>query len=66
MHFALTKDEVGLGRIMYNTDRPYFIARDPDGYCPHLERETFSCRVWDHRPERCRRYDCRQEPELPY
>ena len=66
MHFALTKQEVAEGRIHHNTERPYFIARDPDGYCPHLIRDTLGCGVWDNRPQRCRRYDCATEAQRPY
>jgi len=57
--FALTKEEVKLGLVKTNPDKPYFIARDEDKYCPHLERDSFDCSVWDNRPLRCRRYDCR-------
>ncbi len=66
MHFALTKQEVHEGRILHNTQRPYFIARDPDGYCPHLVRDTLSCSVWENRPVRCKRYDCATEAQRPY
>lgn len=62
--FALTKEEVKQGRIQYNTKRPYFIARDMDGYCPHLDRETLICTVYEERPLRCRRYDCRDDPDV--
>ncbi|MDH5183255.1 MAG: YkgJ family cysteine cluster protein [Gammaproteobacteria bacterium] len=56
--FALTKQEAEKGIAEYNQQRPYFIARDKDGYCPHLDRKTFSCAIWYDRPLRCRRYDC--------
>lgn len=63
--FALTKEEVAAGRIAYNTERPYFIARDPtDGYCPHMDRATCQCTVWEERPLRCRRYDCSDDPNV--
>lgn len=56
--FALTPAEAKAGVIQYNRDRPYFIARDADGLCPHLDRDSLQCQVWDRRPLRCRRYDC--------
>ncbi len=59
--FALTKDEVAHGHIQHNPARPYFIARDEDGYCPHMDRQSFGCTIWEHRPLRCRRYDCRDD-----
>lgn len=63
--FALTKDEVAQGHIMYNKERPYFIARDKnDGYCPHMDRQTYRCQIWESRPLRCRRYDCRDDNDI--
>lgn len=56
--FALTPAEVALGVIKHNPDRPYFIARDDDGLCPHLDRKSLQCQVWEQRPLRCKRYDC--------
>lgn len=62
--FALTKEEVEKGIVKWNPKRPYFIARDEDGYCPHLNRETLKCEIWDDRPLRCRKYDCRKDPNI--
>ena len=61
----LTKDEVEAGYVQYNEERPFFIARSPDdGYCPHMDRETYACKVYENRPLRCRRYDCRDDSEV--
>ncbi len=62
--FALTREEAARGDIAWNRARPCFIARDPDGYCPHLDRDSLACTVWDRRPLRCRRYDCRDDPAI--
>jgi len=63
--FALTKDEVEVGLVQYNDKRPFFIARDAhDGYCPHLDRDSYQCTVYDNRPLRCRRYDCENDPAV--
>ncbi len=62
--FALTKEEVRKGRVLYEKNRPYFIARDSDGYCPHLDRNSLVCTVYEERPLRCRRYDCRDDPDV--
>jgi Fe-S-cluster containining protein len=50
--------------VQYSRRRPYFIARDADGYCPHLDRRTLACTVREERPLRCRRYDCRDDPGI--
>jgi len=60
--FALTKEEVQKGKIKYDPKRPFFIARDEDGYCPHLDRQTLKCTIWSDRPLRCRRYNCTNDP----
>ncbi|NWF76234.1 MAG: YkgJ family cysteine cluster protein [Nitrospirae bacterium] len=62
--FALTKKEVEKGIIKWNPKRPYFIAHDEDGYCPHLNRQNLLCEIWNDRPERCRKYDCRKDPNV--
>ena len=63
-HFALTKEEVKKGHLKHNPARPFFIARDDDGYCPHLDRSSLRCTVWSDRPLRCRRYDCKEDPQV--
>jgi len=58
LNFALTRDEAALGLIRHNPSRPFFIARDEDGYCSHMDRRSYACTVYEDRPLRCRRYDC--------
>ncbi len=62
--FALTRQEAEQGVVEYNRDKPFFIARDDDGLCPHLDRDQLQCKIWDNRPLRCRRYDCRNDTEV--
>ena len=59
--FNLSKQDVDEGVIEWNPDNPYRIAQDSDGYCRHLDRETYRCRVYQHRPLPCRSYDCRND-----
>jgi hypothetical protein len=35
-----------------------FVAKDADGYCTHLDRGSYLCRVWERRSRVCRGYDC--------
>jgi Fe-S-cluster containining protein len=58
--FALTQEETKQGIVKYNAERPFYIARDADGYCPHLDRTSFLCSIHEKRPLRCRKYACRQ------
>ena len=62
--FALTKDEVKKGKIRHNPDKPFFIARNADGYCIHLDTSALTCTIWEDRPLRCRRYDCSGDDQV--
>ena len=59
--FALTRDEVQKGIIKHNPEKPFFISRNTEGYCTHLDHNSLECTVWNDRPLRCRRYDCRED-----
>ena len=56
--FALTQEEVNRGFFKYSAERPYYMARDADGYCHYLDRKTFQCSIHEKRPLRCRKYAC--------
>lgn len=62
--FALTQEEAKKEFYKYNTEKPFYIARDTDGYCPYLDRTTFKCGIHDKRPLRCRKYACPQAKKL--
>lgn len=64
LDLALSRQDVEEGIIQWDLSRPYLIARDPDGYCRHLERGTCRCTVWQHRPIPCRGYDCREDKRV--
>lgn len=38
-----------------------FIEKDADGYCVHLDRETYGCKIWKERPEVCRQFNCNKD-----
>ncbi len=57
--FALSQQDIDEGLIQWDFGRPYLIAHGEDGYCVHLDRETFECTVREHRPVPCRGFDCR-------
>jgi Fe-S-cluster containining protein len=59
--FALTKKELQKGTIQWNPKRPYFIAREDDGYCYHFDRTSLKCTIWEDRPRRCQKYNCVKE-----
>jgi Fe-S-cluster containining protein len=56
--FALSRQDVKEGIVSWEFARPYLIAHDDDGYCVHLDRNTFQCSVRKHRPVPCRGFGC--------
>ncbi len=57
--FALSRQDVEEGIIMWEFGSPYLIARDTDGYCVHLDQKTYTCTVREHRTVPCQGFDCR-------
>jgi Fe-S-cluster containining protein len=57
--FALSKQDVEEGIIRWDFTRPYLIAHGDDGYCVHLDRETYMCAQREHRTVPCRGFDCK-------
>ena len=62
--FPLSRQDLNEGIIRWDTQTPYMIAQDADGYCSHVERGSCQCGVWPNRPLTCRTYDCRQDPKI--
>ncbi len=58
--FALSRQDVKEGIIQWEFGRPYLIAHDTDGYCVHLNRDTYKCTVYEHRTVPCRGFDCQE------
>jgi len=57
--FALSQQDVGEGILRWKFGRPCLIAHGDDGYCVHLERNSYQCAVYENRPVPCRGFDCR-------
>jgi Fe-S-cluster containining protein len=64
LRFALSKQDVEEGVVKWDFAHPYLIARGPDGYCQHLDRERLGCSVHAQRPVPCRGYDCREDKRI--
>jgi prolipoprotein diacylglyceryltransferase/Fe-S-cluster containining protein len=64
LRFALSRQDVEEGLIKWDFANPYVIARGPDHYCQHLNRQQLNCSVHAHRPMVCRSYDCRQDQRI--
>jgi len=57
--FALSRQDVEEGIVRWDFGKPYLVARDDDGYCIHLDRETYKCKVYENRPVPCRGFNCK-------
>jgi len=42
----LSRQDVEEGVIRWEFGRPYLIAHGADGYCVHLDRESYRCTMW--------------------
>ena len=62
--FALSKHDVQEGVVKWDLGQPYLNARDDDGYCVHLGKDTCQCTVYNQRPIPCRGYDCRKDERV--
>ncbi|CAG0953832.1 hypothetical protein METP3_00370 [Methanosarcinales archaeon] len=57
--FALSRQDVEEGIIRWEFGRPYLIAHGDDGYCAHMDRNTYKCTVREQRTVPCRGFDCK-------
>lgn len=58
MEVPLTVGEVEAAAVRWDLARPYFLRRDDDRRCVHLDRPTGRCGVYAGRPQTCRNYSC--------
>jgi Fe-S-cluster containining protein len=61
--YALSPQDIREG-IRWCLSKPFMNARGADGYCIHLQRDTLSCNIYEHRPTVCRQYDCRNDRRI--
>ena len=61
--FALSLQDIHEG-IRWSLGKPFMNAREEDGYCINLERDTCKCRIYKQRPAVCRQYDCRNDRRI--
>lgn len=64
LSFALSRQDIEEGTVKWDLGHPYMIAKEEDGYCVHLEKTTYRCRIWKNRPVPCRAFDCRADKRI--
>lgn len=64
LKFSIAKQDVEEGIVQWDQVWPFSIARERDGRCVHLDRETCRCTLREHRPVICRTYSCRNDKRI--
>jgi Fe-S-cluster containining protein len=64
LNFALSRQDIEEGFLKWDLGHPYMIAKEGDGYCIHLDKRTYECRIWEKRPVPCRGFDCRTDKRI--
>jgi Fe-S-cluster containining protein len=64
LSFALSRQDIEESIIKWDLGHPYMIAKEDDGYCVHLDKTTYRCRIWEKRPVPCRGFDCRNDKRI--
>lgn len=64
LDFFLSDQDLDEGIVRWDYGRPYWIARQADGYCAHCEPGTWRCHIHANRPYVCRAYDCRNDKRV--
>jgi hypothetical protein len=62
--FALSKQDVREGIVLWDLGQPYLIEHGSDGHCSHLDRATRGCTIHAQRPVPCRGFDCRSDKRI--
>jgi len=64
LKFSVARQDVEEGIVRWDPDWPFAIAREPDGKCVHLDRDTCGCTLREQRPRICRQYSCRTDRRI--
>ncbi len=62
--FALSRQDVREGIVLWELGQPYMIEHDGDGYCTHIDGANCACTIYTNRPAPCRGFDCRQDGRI--
>jgi hypothetical protein len=61
--YPLSLQDINQG-IRWSLARPFMNAREVDGYCIHLQRDSLKCTIYEQRPAICREYSCRNDRRI--
>lgn len=60
----LSAQDLREGKLEWQIDKPYYLAKASTGYCTYQQEATGFCGNYEHRPATCRRYDCRDDSRV--
>ncbi|MCG8422415.1 MAG: YkgJ family cysteine cluster protein [Proteobacteria bacterium] len=60
----LSRQDIEEGILRWDAGRPYYLLRQGDSYCCHLNRHNRSCSVYGVRPLTCRGYSCAEDSRI--
>ena len=60
----LAQSDVAEGVLRWDLGHPYYLRRDSDRYCHHLQRPASACTEYERRPSTCRRYTCADDARI--
>jgi len=63
LSFPLSASEVESGELKWDLGRPYFVRKDAQGSCVHLDAGC-GCGVYQQRPQVCRGYSCAKDQRI--
>jgi Fe-S-cluster containining protein len=60
----LSRQDLVEGKLAWQLDQPYLLAKTPLGHCTNMDPDTGGCGAYAHRPAVCRTYDCREDARV--
>jgi Fe-S-cluster containining protein len=64
LSFALSRQDIEESIVKWDLGHPYMVAKEGDGYCVHIDKTTYKCKIWENRPVPCRGFDCRNDKRI--
>lgn len=64
LNFALTVNEIELGKAKWDLGEPYFIRQNENGFCSQFDTDNRCCSIYEDRPKVCRKYSCANDGRI--
>jgi Fe-S-cluster containining protein len=64
LSFALSIEEIEVGKLKWELGKPYYIRHKSNGYCCHINNENKQCNVYENRPSVCKKYSCANDTRI--